>query len=99
MVVLGEKLGGGPADHSVGLGVVSGAIFLGSSRVHPMMLMACERLPHMWTHHRKRTQGVHGLAWEVYVSCVSSFPLQGVHRSRSLRLSDMSNRLFVAVST
>jgi hypothetical protein len=31
------------------------------------------------------------------VSCVSGFPLQGVHRFESLRLSDMSNHLFVAV--
>jgi hypothetical protein len=29
MIVLGEKLGNGPADHSTGLGVVSGALFLG----------------------------------------------------------------------
>jgi hypothetical protein len=45
MAVLGEKLGDGPVDHSAGLGVVSGAPFLGSSRVRPMLLMACERLP------------------------------------------------------
>jgi hypothetical protein len=32
MAVLGEKLGGGPADHSVGLRVVSGALFSGAIR-------------------------------------------------------------------
>jgi hypothetical protein len=31
------------------------------------------------------------------VVCWSDFPLQGVHRFESLRLSDMINRLFVAV--
>jgi hypothetical protein len=33
------------------------------------------------------------------MACCSSFPLQGVHRFESLQLSDMSNRLFVAVIT
>jgi hypothetical protein len=32
------------------------------------------------------------------VSCWLGFPLQGVYRFESPRLSDMSNRLFVAVS-
>jgi hypothetical protein len=54
MAVLGEKLGGGPADHSVGLGVVSGALFLGSGRVRPTLLMAYERLSRMWTTRKKR---------------------------------------------
>jgi hypothetical protein len=55
MAVLGEKLGGGPTDHSVGLEVVSRALFLMSNRVHPMLLTAYERLPCMWTAHRKHT--------------------------------------------
>jgi hypothetical protein len=80
MAVLGEKLGGRPADHSAGLGVVSGALFLGSSRVRPTLLVACERLPRTGTARRKRTPGVRGLAWEPYVSCWLGFPLQGVHR-------------------
>jgi hypothetical protein len=79
MVVLGEKLGGELMDHSARLGVVSGAHFLGSSRVHPMLLMACERLPCTWIARRKRTRGIRGLAWEAYVSCVSGFSLQGIH--------------------
>jgi hypothetical protein len=83
MAVLGEKLGDGPADHSAGLGVVSGALFLRSSRVRPTLLVACERLPCTETARRKRTLGVRGLAWEVYVSCWSGFPLQGVHRFES----------------
>jgi hypothetical protein len=62
MAVLGEKLDGGPADHSAGLGVVSGALFLGSSRVRPTLIMAYERLPRMETTHRKRMLGVRGLA-------------------------------------
>jgi hypothetical protein len=99
MAVLGEKLSGGPVDHSAGLGDVSGALFLGSSRIRPMLLMACERLPCMWTARRKRTRGIRGLVWEAYVSCVSGFPLQGVHRFELPQLSDMSNRLFVAVFT
>jgi hypothetical protein len=96
MVVLGEKLSCGPVDHSVGLGVVSGALFLESSRVRPTLLVACERLPRTGTARRKHTTGVRGLTWEAYVSCWSGFPLQGVHRFESPRLSDMSNRLFVA---
>jgi hypothetical protein len=92
-------LGGGPADHSVRLGVVSGALFLGSNRVRSTLLMACKRLPRAWTVRKKHTQGVHGLAWEAYMLCVSGFPLYGVHQFESPRLSDMSNRLFVAIST
>jgi hypothetical protein len=99
MAILGEKLGDGPMDHSIELGVVPGALFLGSSRVCLTLLMACERLPHTWTIRRKRMQGIRRLAWEAYVSCVSGFPLQGVHRFKSQRLSDMSNHLFVAVFT
>jgi hypothetical protein len=83
MTVLGEKLGGRPVNHLAGLGVVSGALFLGSSRVCPTLLVACERLPHMGIAHRKRTLGLRGLAWEAYVSCWLGFPLQGVHRFES----------------
>jgi hypothetical protein len=84
MIVLGEKLGGGPADRSAGvLGIVSGAHFLGSNRVRPTLLMASERLPRMGTAHRKCMSGIRGLTREAYVSCVSSFPLQGVHRLES----------------
>jgi hypothetical protein len=36
------------------------------------------------------------MMWEAYVAYWSGFPPQGVHRFKSLRLSDMSNRLFVA---
>jgi hypothetical protein len=96
MAVLGEKLGGGPVDYSAGLGVVSGALFLRSSRVHPTLLVACERLPCTETTRWKHTLSVRGLAWKAYVSYLSGFPLQGVHRFESPRLSDMSNRLFVA---
>jgi hypothetical protein len=83
MAMLGKKLGGGPMDHSVGLGVVSGALFLGNSMVRPTLLVACERLPCTGTARRKRTPGVHRLAWEAYVSCWLGFPLQGVHRFKS----------------
>jgi hypothetical protein len=63
MVVLGEKLGRGPVDRSIGvLGLGLGALFLRSSRVHPTLLMASERLPRTGTARRKRTSGVHGLA-------------------------------------
>jgi hypothetical protein len=79
MALLGEKLGGRPVDHPAGLGVVSGALFLESSGVHPILFMAYEKLPRMWTTRKKRTWGIHGLAWEAYGSCVLSFPLHGVH--------------------
>jgi hypothetical protein len=62
MAMLGDKLGGGPTDHSAGLGVLSGVLFLGSDRVRPTLLMAYERLPCTGTARRKRTLGVHGLA-------------------------------------
>jgi hypothetical protein len=60
---------------------------------------ASERLSHIGTARRKCTLGVRGLEWEAYVVYWSGFPLQGVHRFESSRLSDMSNRLFVAVFT
>jgi hypothetical protein len=60
---------------------------------------ASERLSRMGTAHRKCTSGVRGLKWEAYVACWSDFPLQGVHRFELPRLSDMSNRLFMAVFT
>jgi hypothetical protein len=44
-------------------------------------------LGHTWTERGKR------------MVCWSGFPLQGVHRFESPRLSDMSNRLFVAIIT
>jgi hypothetical protein len=62
MAVLGEKLGGGHMYHSAGLGVVSGTLFLGSSRVRPTLMMAYERLPRMETTHRKCMSNVRGLA-------------------------------------
>jgi hypothetical protein len=60
---------------------------------------ASERLSHTGTAHRKRTSGVRGLEWEAYVSYWSGFPLQGVHRFELSRLSNMSNRLFMAIIT
>jgi hypothetical protein len=56
-----------------------------------------EKLPRTGIARKKHTLGVRGLAWEAYVSCWSGFPLQGVHQFESPRLSDMSNRLFMAV--
>jgi hypothetical protein len=74
MAVSGEKLGGGPADHSARLGFVSGALFLRSSRVRPMLMMACERLPHTWTACKKCTWGIHGMAWEASCQVYQVFP-------------------------
>jgi hypothetical protein len=62
----------------------------------PTLSATHEMLPRTGTAHRKRTSSVHGLVWEAYVSCWSGFPLHGVHQFESSRLSDMSNRLFVA---
>jgi hypothetical protein len=47
----------------------------------------CMVLDHTWTERGK------------YVVCWSSFPLQGVHQFEFVRLSDMGNRLFMAVIT
>jgi hypothetical protein len=58
-----------------------------------------EKLPRTGTVRRKCTLGVSGLEWEAYMACCLGFPLQAVHRFESPRLSDMSNRLFVAVIT
>jgi hypothetical protein len=76
MVVSEEKLGGRPTDRSADvLRIVSGALFLKRGRVRPTLLVASEMLTCMRTAHRKRTSGVRELTWEVYVSCVSGFPL------------------------
>jgi hypothetical protein len=74
MAALEEKLGGGPTDHSIVLGVVSGALFLGSGRVRPTLLMACERLLRTWTTHRKRTRGIRGLTWKRMCHVYRVFP-------------------------
>jgi hypothetical protein len=55
---------------------------------------ASEKLSRMRTARRKRTPSMRRLEREAYVACCSVFPLQGVHRFESPRLSDMSNRLF-----
>jgi hypothetical protein len=76
MVVLGEKLGGRPVDHSAELGVMSGAFSLRSSRVHPMLLMAYERLPRMWTTRRKRTQShTWTIVGSICVVCIGVSPV------------------------
>jgi hypothetical protein len=59
MVVLGEKLSGEPADRLADvLWIVSGALFLGSGRAHPTLLMASERLSCIETARRKRISGI-----------------------------------------
>jgi hypothetical protein len=94
MAARGEKLGG---DLRIGQPVCWGysreSLFLGSSGIHPTLLGQRERLPRTGTARWKRMPSIHGLAWEACVSCWSDFPLQGVHRFKSLQLSDMSNRL------
>jgi hypothetical protein len=60
---------------------------------------ANEWLSHTETARRKHTPGMCGLEWEAYVACCLGFPLQGVYRFESPQLSDMSNRLFVAIIT
>jgi hypothetical protein len=62
----------------------------------PLLLMTREWLSSTGTTHKKCMSGVHGLAWKAGVSYWSGFPLEGVHRFESPRLSNMSNRLFVA---
>jgi hypothetical protein len=86
----------GPTGHSAGPRGGVGALFLGSSSIRPTLSVTHERLSRTGTVRRKRTLGIHGLAWEAYVSCWSGFSLQCVPRFESLRLSNMSNRLFVS---
>jgi hypothetical protein len=62
-----------------GLWIVSGDLFLRSNRIHPTLLGKHKRLPCTRNIHKKRMCGIHGLAQETYVSCVSDFPLYGVH--------------------
>jgi hypothetical protein len=76
-----------------------GSPFSREQWLSPLLLMMAEKvaicgscemrmfLDHMRTEHGKR------------VVCWSGFPLQGVHRFESPRLSDMNNRLFVTVIT
>jgi hypothetical protein len=96
----GEKLG---TDLRIGqptcCGLCREYFFLESSGICPNLSASRERLPRMGTDRRKRMLDVRGLAWEGYMSCLSGFPLQGVHRFESPRLLDMSNRLFVTVFT
>jgi hypothetical protein len=76
MTVRGEKLGGEPMDQSVGeLEIVSGAIFLWSSKVHPTLLGQHERLPNMQAAQGKRACSIRGLAKGAYMSCLSDFPV------------------------
>jgi hypothetical protein len=76
--------------------VESGTLFLGSSSIRPTLLTTYKRLPRTGTARRKHTLGIRWLEWEAHVSCWSGFPLQGIHRFESPRLSDMSNRFFMA---
>jgi hypothetical protein len=83
-------------DHSAGLRGGVGSTFSQDQCIRPTLLMTRERLPCTGIDRRKRMLGVRGLVWEAYVSCWLGFSLHGVHRFESPRLSDMSNRLFVA---
>jgi hypothetical protein len=74
------------------LWIVSGALFLGSSEicsnlsVTHEMLLCVDRMRYIWS----------GTIRELSMGCVwhwSGFPMQGVHRFESPRLSNMSNRL------
>jgi hypothetical protein len=77
----GEKLGTDPRiGQSACCGLCREPFFC------PNLSAPRERLPRTGTAGRKHTLGVRGLAWEVYVSSWSGFPLQGVHG-----LNDMIN--------
>jgi hypothetical protein len=83
----------------------AGPVCLSLSRLLPSVgvcfnfMRSCERLSRTGTAYRKRMPDVRGLESKAYVVCWSDFPLQGVHRFELPRLSDMSNRLFMAVIT
>jgi hypothetical protein len=94
----GREAGYGPADRmTVVLWIVLGALLLGCGGSVQNLLMTVWKVAicgpreirmvmnHTWTKRGKR------------VACWSGFPLQGVHRFESPRLSNMSNSLFVAV--
>jgi hypothetical protein len=71
----------------------SGAVTLSSAVDDSQRVAICGlREIHMVLDHTRTEHGNR-------VACWSGFPLQGVHRFKSPRLSDMSNRLFVAVIT
>jgi hypothetical protein len=59
--------------HLAGLRDGVGNTFAQEQRICSTLLGHYERLSHMGTAHRKRKSGVHGLAWEAYMSCVSDF--------------------------
>jgi hypothetical protein len=86
MVVFRRETEAGPAGHSVGLRGGVGSTFSQEQLIYPTLLGQRERLPRTGTVRRKRT-------WigarSVRVMCIR-FPLQGVHRFESPRLSDMS---------
>jgi hypothetical protein len=78
---LGRETGWGPVNWSAdGLGIVSGALFLGSNDPAQLCWWLHERLPHMPCHER------------VCVMCIK-FRLKDIYRFESPRPSDMSNRL------
>jgi hypothetical protein len=71
----GEKLG---MDPRIGQWCAVDCVGSPSSQeqwVCSTLSMTHERLPRMETARRKRTSGIHGLAWEAYVMCWSDFPL------------------------
>jgi hypothetical protein len=87
-------------DRSAGmLWIMSGTLFLGSSVIHPNLstpregLLYVDHVRYVWS------WTIHGLSVESVWRVGRVFPLQGVHRFKSPRLSDMSNHLFVAVIT
>jgi hypothetical protein len=91
---LGRETGYGPVDRSAGvLGIVSRAV-TPSNYVGGSWKVA--------TYGDRPQEAYAGCTWTGVGSvCVVlvKFPLQGVHRFESPRLSDMSNRLFMAVFT
>jgi hypothetical protein len=93
MAVLGEKLRHVPHATQSGREVESGAFFLGSSSSNQLYWVTLKGCHVRGTACEKHLCGVHGLKQEAYMSCVSGFPLQGVHQFKSPLLSDMSNRL------
>jgi hypothetical protein len=66
-------------DHSARLRGGVGSTFSREQCIRPTLLMTHKRLPYTRTADMKLGPGIHGLAWEAYVSCWSGFPLLGVH--------------------
>jgi hypothetical protein len=99
-VCCGRETEYGPTDRLADvLWIGTESFFLRSSSSVQRCWWLCKMLPHMGTTHRKCTSGVHGLAREAYVSCVSGFPCRAYINSYHRDPQIWVTACLVAVST